>query len=79
MQSHTPNAYSQAPPSYLLHGAIQLTTPRPFTPPHPNMSPCCQLGPFDGIFFDTYGEYYEDMHDFHQHLPRWVAGSRAPG
>lgn len=23
---------------------------------------CCpvpQLGPFDGIFFDTYGEYYE--------------------
>ncbi|GAB4818430.1 hypothetical protein N2152v2_005476 [Parachlorella kessleri] len=28
------------------------------------------LGPFDGIFFDTYGEYYEDMHDFHVHLPR---------
>ncbi|PKA54274.1 Potassium channel KOR2 [Apostasia shenzhenica] len=25
---------------------------------------------FDGIFFDTYGEYYEDMREFHQHLPR---------
>lgn len=23
-----------------------------------------------GIFFDTYGEYYEDMREFHQHLPR---------
>lgn len=22
-----------------------------------------------GIFFDTYGEYYEDMREFHQHLP----------
>eukprot|EP00887_Chlorella_sp_A99_P001235 scaffold14.g1235.t1 len=29
-----------------------------------------QLGPFDGVFFDTYGEYYEDMADFHSHLPR---------
>lgn len=29
-----------------------------------------QLGPFDGIFFDTYGEYAEDMREFHQHLPR---------
>ena len=28
------------------------------------------LGPFDGIFFDTYGEYAEDMREFHQHLPR---------
>lgn len=27
-----------------------------------------QLGSFDGIFFDTYGEYYEDMREFHQHL-----------
>ncbi|CAH8280952.1 unnamed protein product, partial [Arabidopsis lyrata] len=25
---------------------------------------------FDGIFFDTYGEYYEDLREFHQHLPR---------
>jgi len=29
-----------------------------------------QLGPFDGIFWDTYGEYYEDMKDFHVQLPR---------
>jgi len=31
---------------------------------------CLQLGPFDGIFFDTYGEYYEDMHDLHVKLPK---------
>ncbi|ONK75877.1 uncharacterized protein A4U43_C03F21520 [Asparagus officinalis] len=29
-----------------------------------------QLGSFDGIFFDTYGEYYEDLREFHQHLPK---------
>ncbi|XP_066367043.1 LOW QUALITY PROTEIN: protein arginine N-methyltransferase 2-like [Miscanthus floridulus] len=29
-----------------------------------------QLGSYDGIFFDTYGEYYEDMREFHQHLPK---------
>ncbi|XP_008780894.1 protein arginine N-methyltransferase 2 [Phoenix dactylifera] len=29
-----------------------------------------QLGSYDGIFFDTYGEYYEDLRQFHQHLPR---------
>ncbi|KAG6532489.1 hypothetical protein ZIOFF_006335 [Zingiber officinale] len=23
-----------------------------------------------GIFFDTYGEYYEDLRQFHQHLPK---------
>lgn len=28
------------------------------------------LGPFDGVFFDTYGEYYPDMRDFHAELPR---------
>ncbi|KAM7514400.1 hypothetical protein LguiA_003983 [Lonicera macranthoides] len=28
-----------------------------------------QLESYDGIFFDTYGEYYEDMKEFHQHLP----------
>ncbi|XP_042509578.1 protein arginine N-methyltransferase 2 [Macadamia integrifolia] len=28
-----------------------------------------QLESYDGIFFDTYGEYYEDMRQFHQHLP----------
>ncbi|VFQ90126.1 unnamed protein product [Cuscuta campestris] len=25
---------------------------------------------YDGIFFDTYGEYYEDMRAFHQYLPK---------
>ncbi|KAK9756413.1 hypothetical protein RND81_01G095300 [Saponaria officinalis] len=29
-----------------------------------------QLGSYDGIFFDTYGEYYEDLREFHQHLPK---------
>ncbi|XP_020579150.1 protein arginine N-methyltransferase 2 [Phalaenopsis equestris] len=29
-----------------------------------------QLGSFDGIFFDTYGEYYDDMREFHQNLHR---------
>ncbi|CAI0464872.1 unnamed protein product [Linum tenue] len=29
-----------------------------------------QLGTYDGIFFDTYGEYYEDLREFHQHLPK---------
>ncbi|KAL5559144.1 hypothetical protein UlMin_035355 [Ulmus minor] len=28
-----------------------------------------QLELYDGIFFDTYGEYYEDLREFHQHLP----------
>jgi protein arginine N-methyltransferase 2 len=23
-----------------------------------------------GIFFDTYGEYYEDTREFHDHLPK---------
>ncbi|KAF2613242.1 hypothetical protein F2Q70_00010717 [Brassica cretica] len=25
---------------------------------------------YDGIFFDTYGEYYEDLWEFHQNLPK---------
>nr|GMD94631.1 protein arginine N-methyltransferase 2 [Ipomoea batatas] len=29
-----------------------------------------QLESYDGIFFDTYGEYYEDMREFHQYLPK---------
>ncbi|KAJ6843335.1 arginine N-methyltransferase 2 [Iris pallida] len=29
-----------------------------------------QLASYDGIFFDTYGEYYEDLREFHQHLPK---------
>ncbi|XP_076959265.1 protein arginine N-methyltransferase 2-like [Bidens hawaiensis] len=28
-----------------------------------------QLESYDGIFFDTYGEYYDDLREFHQHLP----------
>nr|CAG8470076.1 4882_t:CDS:2 [Entrophospora candida] len=24
---------------------------------------------YDGIFFDTFGEYYDDLHDFHEELP----------
>ena len=28
--------------------------------------------PFDGVFFDTYGERYSDMSDFHDLLPRIV-------
>ncbi|OWM70806.1 protein arginine N-methyltransferase 2 [Punica granatum] len=29
-----------------------------------------QLESYDGIFFDTYGEYYDDLREFHQHLPK---------
>lgn len=29
-----------------------------------------KLESYDGIFFDTYGEYYEDLREFHQHLPK---------
>ncbi|XP_021283642.1 protein arginine N-methyltransferase 2 [Herrania umbratica] len=29
-----------------------------------------ELESYDGIFFDTYGEYYEDLREFHQHLPK---------
>ncbi|TYI82488.1 hypothetical protein E1A91_D05G224100v1 [Gossypium mustelinum] len=29
-----------------------------------------QLESYDGIFFDTYGQYYEDLREFHQHLPK---------
>lgn len=29
-----------------------------------------ELGQYDGIFFDTYGEYYDDLREFHQHLPQ---------
>ncbi|XVF36386.1 hypothetical protein REPUB_Repub19eG0054200 [Reevesia pubescens] len=28
-----------------------------------------QLESYDGIFFDTYGEYYEDLREFHLHVP----------
>ncbi|RGB32193.1 S-adenosyl-L-methionine-dependent methyltransferase [Rhizophagus diaphanus] len=29
-----------------------------------------QLGTYDGIFFDTFGEYYEDLRKFHEILPK---------
>ncbi|OMO70706.1 hypothetical protein COLO4_28541 [Corchorus olitorius] len=32
-----------------------------------------QLESYDGIFFDTYGEYYEDLREFHQHLPKLLS------
>ena len=31
---------------------------------------CIQdLGVFDGVFFDTFGEFYQDLKQFHNHLP----------
>src|SRR5581483_11220281 len=27
-----------------------------------------QLELYDGIFFDTFGEFYDDIHDFHEEL-----------
>lgn len=40
----------------ILHGRWQDVLPR--------------LGQYDGIFFDTYGEYYQEMAGFHEALPR---------
>ncbi|KAI8820575.1 S-adenosyl-L-methionine-dependent methyltransferase [Fimicolochytrium jonesii] len=31
--------------------------------------------PFDGIFFDTFGEYYDDLKEFHEHVPNLLAQS----
>ncbi|TPX60079.1 hypothetical protein SpCBS45565_g07589 [Spizellomyces sp. 'palustris'] len=28
-----------------------------------------QLQAYDGIFFDTFGEYYDDLKEFHEHVP----------
>uniref|UniRef100_A0A6B2L9F0 Protein arginine N-methyltransferase 2 n=1 Tax=Arcella intermedia TaxID=1963864 RepID=A0A6B2L9F0_9EUKA len=28
-----------------------------------------ELGQYDGIFFDTFGEFYEDLREFHEELP----------
>ena len=39
---------------------------------------CCpvpQLGPFDGIFFDTYGEYYEVSGLVVEHGWQWLEGA----
>ena len=32
-----------------------------------------QLGKFDGVFFDTFGEEYRQLAHFHQLLPRLLA------
>ena len=29
-----------------------------------------KVGPFDGVFYDTYAEDDQDLKQFHQHLPR---------
>ncbi|CAK9220652.1 unnamed protein product [Sphagnum jensenii] len=29
-----------------------------------------QLGKYDGVFFDTYGEFYDDLREFHECLPK---------
>ncbi|KAJ3195283.1 hypothetical protein HK101_000622 [Irineochytrium annulatum] len=34
-----------------------------------------QLETYDGIFFDTFGEYYEDLKEFHDHLPNLLRSS----
>jgi protein arginine N-methyltransferase 2 len=34
-----------------------------------------QLGTYDGIFFDTYGEYDQEIHYFHEQLPRLLKPS----
>ncbi|CAM6084690.1 unnamed protein product [Calypogeia fissa] len=34
-----------------------------------------QLGSYDGIFFDTYGEYYDDLKSFHDYLPKLLKPS----
>jgi len=31
------------------------------------------LGPFDGVFFDTFGEHLDDLREFHRALPRLLA------
>ncbi|EMS58403.1 hypothetical protein TRIUR3_10016 [Triticum urartu] len=36
----------------------------------PNPYNCYIFSAYAGIFFDTYGEYYEDMREFHEHLPK---------
>jgi len=28
-----------------------------------------RLGPFDAVFFDTFGEHLDDLREFHRHLP----------
>ncbi|EFN56565.1 hypothetical protein CHLNCDRAFT_144236 [Chlorella variabilis] len=68
----------------IIDGFIQQHQPRSHTiiEAHPDVYryACSQgwdkrpgvrlLGPFDGIFWDTFGEHYSDMHAFHACLPR---------
>ena len=47
--------------------------PNPFAFLHPVMpqqDSLALLTGYDGIFYDTYGEFYSDMQDFHAELPR---------
>ncbi|KAI9097369.1 S-adenosyl-L-methionine-dependent methyltransferase [Phlyctochytrium arcticum] len=30
------------------------------------------LGPYDGVYFDTFGEYYDDLKAFHEHVPNML-------
>ncbi|KAJ3080135.1 hypothetical protein HK102_003271, partial [Quaeritorhiza haematococci] len=34
-----------------------------------------ELGVFDGVFFDTFGEFYEDLKEFHDHIPNLLTSS----
>ncbi|KAJ2659458.1 hypothetical protein IWW48_003504 [Coemansia sp. RSA 1200] len=36
------------------------------------------LGPYDGIFFDTFGEFYKDLDDFHQAIFDSSNGTQQP-
>ncbi|KAJ2614165.1 hypothetical protein EV177_002195, partial [Coemansia sp. RSA 1804] len=36
------------------------------------------LGPYDGIFFDTFGEFYKDLDDFHQAIFDSNNGTQQP-
>lgn len=62
----------EAHPDVLAHMAARGWTHRPGVSVVPGrwQDVIADLGPFDGVFFDTYGEYAEDMREFHAHLPR---------
>ncbi len=36
-----------------------------------------QVGIFDAIFFDTFGEFYADLKEFHEHVPNLLRDSDA--
>ncbi|KAL6781116.1 GUM1 [Auxenochlorella protothecoides x Auxenochlorella symbiontica] len=65
----------EAHPDVLAHMAARGWTRRPGVSVVPGrwQDVIADLGPFDGVFFDTYGEYAEDMREFHAHLPRLLS------